>query len=72
MPITARAKREAGDAEAGAAAFAKKHKDNGVAPEEHLPGLPCPDRADDQRASDCFRRGTLCMLACVVQGILYA
>ena len=28
----------------------------------------CPDRADDQRASDCFRRRALCMLACVVLG----
>ena len=28
----------------------------------------CPDRADDQRASDCFRRGTLSILTCVVLG----
>ena len=31
-----------------------------------------PDRADDRRASLFFRRGALCMLACVVQGILCA
>ena len=31
-----------------------------------------PDRADDRRASLFLRRGALCMLACVVQGILYA
>ena len=28
-----------------------------------------PDRADDRRASLFLRRGALCMLACVVQGI---
>ena len=31
-----------------------------------------PDRADDRRASLFFRRGALCMLACVVLGILCA
>ena len=31
-----------------------------------------PDRADDRRASPFFRRGILCMLACVVLGILSA
>ena len=31
-----------------------------------------PDRADDRRASLFLRRGALCMLACVVQGILCA
>ena len=31
-----------------------------------------PDRADNRRASLFFRRGALCMLACVVQGILCA
>ena len=29
-----------------------------------------PDRADDRRTSLFLRRGALCMLACVVQGIL--
>ena len=29
-----------------------------------------PDRADDRRASLFLRRGALCILACVVQGIL--
>ena len=31
-----------------------------------------PDRADDRRASLFLRRGALCILACVVQGILCA
>ena len=31
-----------------------------------------PDRADDRRASLFLRRGALCMLACVVPGILCA
>jgi len=31
-----------------------------------------PDRADDRRASLFLRRGALCMLACVILGILCA
>ena len=31
-----------------------------------------PDRADDRRASLFLRRGAVCILACVVQGILCA
>ena len=34
--------------------------------------MRCHDRADDRRASLFLRRGALCILACVVQGILCA